>query len=847
MKNGFISEKISRLSSISQLAQHPMVAIAILFAALPIITKPVGLDVGTEIVHLCLFAVAFNLLLGYTGIGSFGHSLWFGLGAYGLGLFQIYVFPSTSVALVFVMILCAAVALILGALMLRRSGVYFSLLTLAFSMMFFTIAFRWNVTGGEHGLQGIIRYPISPLCLSISSRPAFYVFTCLISFAGIFLLWKLLQTPYGKTLQGIRENERRMRLLGYNTTAYKVSAFVISGAFSGLAGGLHGLLNFSVYAQVFDWQSAGTVLLMAVLGGSRYFIGPVIGAVMFMFLQHYLSSVTENWMVVVGAIFVCCIVFLPNGIASLFPIIKARLTRRVTSMAETPFPRPIGIISKEERQRPAFLRIKGLSKRFGAIIAADNIDLTVERGQLLSVIGPNGAGKTTIFNMISGLLPIDSGKLLLNDIEIQFKEDYQRARLGLARSFQIVNIFKGLSVFENIRLAVQSYRGKGNSVREAAHKLQEITADTWAILDKVGLTTKAHLLAEQLTHGDQRLVDIGISMASHPPIFLLDEPLAGLAEEERTSIAAMIRSLAPEHTVVLVEHDIDRVLAISDRVAVLHGGKLVANADPLTVASDPEVLRVYLGTTKGEKKIRVKRKAVKQGETLLSVENLSVFYGKSQALYGVSFHVCRGEIVGLLGRNGVGKTTTVMSIGGILRPGAGRINFMGQDITHNSPEITKRMGLGIVPQGRRIFPNLTVLENLRMAQIPGKQGAWSEEKVFKTMPRLSERRDQKGRHLSGGEQQLLAIARSLMGPLEFLILDEPLEGLSPVMCELIVDAIKNLSEEGMPVLLVEQASNALQLADRVYVMSNGQVIFEGNGEELISNDEKQRELFAVQL
>jgi len=835
------------LSSAWRVVRHPLIAVAILFAILPIITRPVGLAVGTEIALLSLYAIAFNLLLGYTGVASFGHSLFFGVGAYGVGLIQMKLIQSTSVALALVMVLCAVIALFLGALIIKRRGVYFSLLTLAFTQMMFTIAFRWKVTGGESGLQGIRRFPITPLALSIDSPYSFYLFTILVSFAGIAVLWMLIQTPYGKTLQGIRENEKRMRLLGCNTSAYKVTAFAISGAFAGLAGGLQGLLFHSTYAQVFDWMSAGTVLVMAVLGGSRYFLGPILGAVIYVFLQYFLSSLTQHWMIVLGIIFIISIVFLPDGVASLYQTMTRR-TGKETQNGDAPYIRPVGVdLAHGKEAEPGILTIRGLSKRFGAVVVADDLSITVEPGQLFAVIGPNGAGKTTLFNMISGLLPVDSGNIQVNDIEIHSKKDYQRARMGLARSFQIVSVFKGLTVFENVRLAVQTHQGKGGNAWEPARKLDGVTARTWAILDSLGLSPKAHLLADQLTHGDQRLVEIGISIASDPPIFLLDEPLAGLAEAERTSVAAMIRKLAPKHTVVLVEHDIDRVFAISDHVAVLHQGHLVASADPTTVAKDPEVLRVYLGTQQQEDHHDQRRQA-EQGETVLSVENLIVSYGKSQVLYGVSLEVYRGEIVGLLGRNGVGKTTTVMSIAGALRPGGGRIRFREREITHNTPDLTNRVGLGIVPQGRRIFPNLTVMENLRVAQLPGKQGRWTEEKALDLLPYLRERRDQKGRYLSGGEQQLLAIARSLMGPLEFLILDEPLEGLSPVMSSLVAEAINRLREENLTVLLVEQAASvALRLVDRVYVLNNGRVVYEGKAEELVADTSKQQRLLAIQV
>jgi ABC-type branched-subunit amino acid transport system ATPase component/ABC-type branched-subunit amino acid transport system permease subunit len=830
-----------------RISGHPLLAVAALFLLLPIVTKPVGLNVATEIAYLSLYATAFNLLLGYTGVASFGHSLFVGMGAYGTGLIQIHLVQSTSLALFLSAILAGVTALLLGALIIRRKGVYFALLTLAFTQMMYTIAFRWSVTGGEMGLQGIERHPITPFDLPIDTAWGFYLFTSLVSFAGIALLWMLIQTPFGHTLQGIRENERRMRLLGCNTTMFKLGAFAISGTFSGLAGGLQGLLFHSTYAQVFDWNSAGIVLVITVLGGTRSFLGPIVGAVVFVFLQNYLSTITQHWMIALGLIFIVSIIFLPDGIASLYTALRRGRAGQV-SHGEPPFPRvAVQEASGRKVVCPAALTVSGLSKRFGAVVVAEDLTFSVKPGELFSIIGPNGAGKTTLFNMISGLLPADQGEIRLDAQHLEDRPDYERARMGLSRSFQIVSVFKRLTVFENVRLAVQAHRGHSANMWVNARNLHVVTARTWSILDRLGLADKAHIVAEKLPYGDQRLVEIGISIASDPPILLLDEPLAGLAEAERNKVAALIRQLAPARTVVLVEHDIDRVLSISDHVCVLHQGHLVASADPATVAKDPEVLRVYLGNeNRGNYGAGRRSTAGAPGRTLLSVRDLTAAYGKSQVLHGVSLDVRHGEIVGLLGRNGVGKTTTVLSIMGVVPATGGSVTFKGVDITRDTPDLINRAGIGLVPQGRRIFPNLSVLENLRIAQIPGRPGRWKEEKVFEVFPRLSERRTQKGRYLSGGEQQLLAIARALMGPLDLLILDEPLEGLSPIMADLVVEAIERLREENLTVLLVEQtAAVALRLVDRVYVLNNGQITYGGRSEELTGDIGLQHRLLGV--
>jgi ABC-type branched-subunit amino acid transport system ATPase component/ABC-type branched-subunit amino acid transport system permease subunit len=839
------------LPAFRRLGVHPLLLVAALFMALPFLTRSVGTNIATEIVHLALYATAFNLLLGYTGVVSFGHSLFFGIGAYATGLIQLHLIQSTSLALIAALFLGAAAALLLGALIIKRKGFYFALLTLAFTQMMFTIVFRWtDLTGGEMGLQGIRRLAIGPFAWSIESPSAFYIFTSIVSFAGIAAVWMLLRTPFGKTLQGIRENEKRMRMLGCNTSAYKLAAFAISAALASVAGGLQGLLFHSTYAQIFDWKSAGVVVVMVVLGGTRYFLGPIVGAGIYVFLQHYLSSLTQHWMIVLGIIFITSLIFLPEGVASLYrPLVRIFTRGRLNPMrpADPPYVRPARQIV-DPPSEPETLEIEGVSKRFGQVVVAENLNLKAEKHRLNSIIGPNGAGKTTLFNLLTGILPLDAGQIRMGGLRIDTMKDYERARAGLARSFQIVSVFRELTVFENVRLAVQSQLGAGPTLFRFASRFDEVNGRTWAMLDRLGLSSKAGTIAEQLPYGDQRLVEIAITLAVNPKVLLLDEPLAGLAEAERVIVTSLIQKLASERTVVLVEHDIDRVLAISDTVAVLNQGHLVANGSPELVSIDPEVKRVYLGADHSERPAPVHPEVSSSAEAILSVEDLHASYGKSKVLHGVSLKIRRGEIVGLLGRNGVGKTTTVMSVMGTLPADSGKVEFAGQDVTKLRPDQINRLGIGIVPQGRRIFPNLTVLENLRVAQVPGRPGRWSEDKVFEMFPRLNERRHQKGRFLSGGEQQLLAISRALMGRLDLLILDEPLEGLAPVMADLVADAIERLREENLTVLLIEQtASVALRLVDRVYVLNNGRVIHEGSAVALVDDAEQQDRLLGIHV
>ncbi len=231
---------------------------------------------------------------------------------------------------------------------------------------------------------------------------------------------------------------------------------------------------------------------------------------------------------------------------------------------------------------------------------------------------------------------------------------------------------------------------------------------------------------------------------------------------------------------------------------------------------------------------------------ILEVQDIHTYYGDAYVLQGLSLTLEQGQILGLLGRNGVGKTTLVNSIVGFTPPRRGKIVFKGEDITHNSSFETVRTGMGLVPQGRRVFPTLSVEENLMVAERHTERHGWNLERVFTMFPRLRERRDQRAKTLSGGEQQMLAIGRGLMTNPDCLIMDEPSEGLAPIIIQGVWEAIGKLKQEGMSILLVEQnASLALKLVDYVHVMSKGQVVYSARPEELRANDEIKRSYLGI--
>jgi branched-chain amino acid transport system permease protein len=300
--------------------QAPNLIVWLLLLAMPFWLVAVGgyVELGTRVVVLGLAAMALNFLLGYTGVLSFGHAAYFGLGAYGTGMLIRYVVPSTGLGIVVGTLVGTLAAAIIGPLIIRLRGVYFAMVTIAFGQVFYFIAFRWNsVTGGDDGLTGWTRMPLDFgfAKIDILHKPvAFYYLVFVVFAISVGIMAWLLRSPFGRTLIAIRENERRARFLGIPVDRHIWISWVISCGFVSLAGALYALLNNFVDPRALYWTQSGDFVIMAVLGGMRSFWGPLLGAAIFVVLQDYLSSATENWMSFLGLFFVLVVLFFPRGI-----------------------------------------------------------------------------------------------------------------------------------------------------------------------------------------------------------------------------------------------------------------------------------------------------------------------------------------------------------------------------------------------------------------------------------------------------------------------------------------------------------------------------------------------------
>jgi branched-chain amino acid transport system ATP-binding protein len=831
---------------------RPLGLAALGLVVLPLAMPLLGLSINTAsmVVILAMAAMGLNLLVGYTGLTSFGHGMWFGIGAYAAGLIQLNWFGGEIwLPLLLSMLIVAVIASLVGMLILRRRGVYFSLLTLALAALTYTVAFRWSdVTGGEDGFGGLKRGSIGPI--SLDGGLAYYVVVALIGLAVLYLLLRLVRSPFGHVLMAIRENQLRATFQGYPIERYKLGVFVISAVVTGLAGALLGFQTYLVSAEAVSVPFSGEMLAMVVIGGMRNMLGPAIGALFFILFRELFSIWTANWLLWFGLIFVGFVLYSPSGLVGIW----ATLMRRFS-----PQPEEAAAMSNRKIYQglplPAFLMPKGLqgtvlevdgvSKQFGGIRAVANAGLCVGAGEIHALIGPNGAGKTTLFNLISGLIPPDQGTVRLNGRQIQGVPPDRICHQGLARSFQITNLFRGLSIYENLRLSLQAQHPMRFNIWRDIDSYPQIHAETAELIRFLGLEGIEQIEGGELSYGGQRLVDLGIALGSKPLMLLLDEPLAGLAATERERVSDLVKNVARNIPVLIVEHDIDRVLGLSQQVTVMNQGEVLVAGTPDAVRADRRVQEIYTGT--GVPAVTSRAAGEAPGAAVLRFQAVNAFYGKSHILNDATLDVREGEIVALLGRNGAGKSTLLKTIAGLVPPASGSIEYEGRDIAGMPAPDIARLGIGYVPQGRGLFAGMTVAENLALGRLArktdGSNGVvWSEEKILDYFPRLKERMHVAADYLSGGEQQMVAVARALSGNVKLLLLDEPFEGLAPTVILELFKVFDQLRRHASIVIVEHNLDLVLALADRVFALERGAVFHVGEAEPLLKDLEYRKKI-----
>jgi len=469
------------------------------------------------------------------------------------------------------------------------------------------------------------------------------------------------------------------------------------------------------------------------------------------------------------------------------------------------------------------LEVRGLTKRFGGLVAVKDLSFSIRGGEILGLIGPNGSGKSTAMRTVMGVERPTAGSILLEGHEIGGLPSHQVARRGVGLVFQHSRPLNRQTVLENIKVALLPDR------LTMIFASAEVDAQARAIAERVGLGAVLQRKPPTLPFADLRRLELAKAIARHPKLVLVDEPFAGLTASEVAAFSELIAGFRAEgRAVLLVDHNVKGVSALVDRVVAMYLGEWIAEGSAADVMRDETVRRVYLGGAL----TRVARGSLDtSGRTpALQVDDVEVRYGKALAVQGVSLHVHEGEFVSLVGLNGAGKTTLFNAISGLV-PHNGSVRWAGADLAGATPAAIARGGIVQCPETRELFGDMTVRENLELGGhgLDDAERAQRLEWLYDLFAILRDRERQIARTLSGGEQQMLAIARALMMKPKLLILDEPTLGLAPVILETLSKALDRLrSTTRLTVLLGEQnVTFALPHADRLYVMDHGKIVWEG--------------------
>ncbi len=761
-----------------------------------------------------MVGVGLNILVGLTGQMSFGHIGFYAIGAYAVAVLTLHGI-NFWVALVIAGLLAGVIGALLALPAIRVSGPYLAMMTIAFAFIVHNTSIEWReVTGGQNGLMNI---PQSALGEALAGERGVALVACVLAGLSLYFFHRLARSSWGMAMVAVRDSEVAARAIGFRPVIVKTIAFALSAVLTAVAGGLFAALFTFVAPDSFPFSQSILFLLAVIVGGAGWTLAPVIGAGVIVVLPELISHLAEYRLLVFGALLLVVLWLAPEGVIGTL----ARLVRRREHGG--PATNSLGAFLGAER-KPAPLTVNGLTIAFGGVRAATDVALRAEPGRVTALIGPNGAGKTTVLNMIGGFYKPDAGSIRLGDTELAGASASDVARGGIARTYQTTQLFGSLSVIENVMLGLR--RGRlGQPFADAATADDRCDAD--GLLAFVGYKGPRGVRASDLPHVDRRLVEIARALATRPSVLLLDEPAAGLMRADKVLLTDVLRRLADAGlAVILVEHDMPLVMGISDHIVVLDAGRPIAAGTPEAIRNEAKVREAYLGS--GDMPSRPRASPLPANpEVILAASDLKAGYSAIAVLEGIAFDVGKGELVAMLGANGAGKSTTMRALSGLLRPVTGSINLAGVPIEKRPAHDIVRAGLVLVPEGRQVFPELSVRDNLVLgAHARNDAGIQADVDAMLTrFPRLRERLDQRAGLLSGGEQQMLAIARGLMSKPRVLLLDEPSLGLAPAIIEDLFATLADLRDRGVTVLLVDQmAALALKVADRGYVLESGRIV-----------------------
>jgi ABC-type branched-subunit amino acid transport system ATPase component/ABC-type branched-subunit amino acid transport system permease subunit len=819
--------------------------------ALPLLTTgQYWTGVGFTAALFVILAVGLNITVGLGGLLDLGYIAFYLAGAYTTamlmsGQFDIHLPFAVSLALA--ASVAGTMGLLVGLPALRLTGDYLAIVTLGLGQVVFQLVLNADwFTGGPRGVYGVERPSL--FGWTLTSVRDYYALAVGAAIVVTLLGVRLRATPLGRGLVASRDDEHGARATGVSPTRVRIVGFTIAAALAGVSGSLLAIWQRGVSPDNFPFLILILLYLMVVIGGLGSAVGVAAGAVVVTFLAESLREFQEWRMILFGVALLAVLRLRPSGL--IVPRARSGATEAETAAQEASgyrysldvgrLPAPAGT---------AELRCHSIEKSYGGLKVLDAASFVVRSGEIVALIGPNGAGKTSALDAVSGVISLDAGTVELNGSALPLSS-HRVARRGVRRTFQNVRIFPGLTVRENILVALDSTYRSGSVAlllglpwARRKERAKRERADYLLGLFGERLAPRADDLAQTLSYANRRRLELVRALAGEPSVLLLDEPGAGMNPSERRQLTEILRALRDRgFGVVIVEHHLELVFDIADRVVAMDRGAVLADDQPDIVRANGRVIESYLGK-RGSINLPPRSAPMPHGDgsdgsPLLELSRVDAFYGPIQALHEVSLQIHAGEFVSLLGGNASGKSTTIKTVLGRVRVTRGEVRFRGEPITNMRTSAVVRRGIAHVPENRRLFPGLTVLENLEM----GAFHRLSEDhdadfsQIYDLFPVLFERGHQQAGSLSGGEQQMLAVSRALVSRPELICIDEPSMGLAPRFVEVVYDTIKKVNGTGVAVLVVEQAANvALAVADRAYILSGGRIVLSGDAADLLED------------
>jgi branched-chain amino acid transport system permease protein len=577
--------------------------IIILALTLPLlITNQYYVHILQSVGIVSILAYGLNILFGYTGQISLGHAGIYAIGAYTTGLLTVKLGLSPWLGMLLSMVVCAIFGLLLAGPALRVRGPYLAMVTIAFGLAIERAATEWqSLTGGPQGIAGI---PVPSINGYIFDSRAYLYLVIILSIIFFFFMKNLVESRWGRAFISLSESEVAAESLGINVYRYKVLSFVVSSVYAGLAGALFAHQNEYINSEIFTLDLSIFFLIVVLFGGLATPTGPIIGSIVLVFSQELFNELYNYHLYFYGGILLFSLMVLPQGVVGGVRNLYKRGTKKAPkepdSFRQVEIPHFIRV-PNSGMSDSSILRAAKLSRFFGGIKANLDIDIAVRKNSIHALIGPNGSGKTTFLNVVSGFYRPTNGRIFLDNILISGMSANGISRAGIGRTFQNVQVFGNMTVLDNVKIGFHSHTstniGKCLFCLPSFNKEEKwVQEEAMEVMEFTGISDFSLHTAKNLSHGHQRLLGIARALAIRPRLLLLDEPAAGLVQQEIQFLKELIHKVRNAGiTVLLVEHHMELVMDISDTVTVLDYGEKIAEGTPKEVQNDERVIHAYLG------------------------------------------------------------------------------------------------------------------------------------------------------------------------------------------------------------------------------------------------------------